>query len=459
MSQRQRTIPLGLLVIVVAYLLLPQGSGASGGGTDLNQSASKSTIAPGEKVTLGLGERPSPCPVRWDFGDGGTGEGWPVTHTYAQPGNYTVRAAFLCDVQATPLPALPATIKVVDSKAQPPRAVIATSLTSVVAFEQSVRFDASASRDSKGGSAISHYRWDFGDGGKAEGVTAEHVYKKLGSFKATLIISDRDTNTDDSTSVAVSVAAPAGGMPPASSPPATPAPRPTAAMRPAGLERAPFALGQPGIETSGLNAPRLDTSFSLIHLGVWQSGAAIPAHTFVLLRDNPQNVLLRGTVSSNSPWLKADPPAFDTTAGLSFSFSVPDSKLLLPGQTNWAQVNININGALYEVAVAVTVGGLSAAQAATIDTMSEQVATILQSIQKADLLVTNDRYANPGQFVQGLAAHYVLNAGYKGRMPATTWATRGAELVAASDLDRDGWIGFTAYDRSIGALGEGYIAH
>jgi hypothetical protein len=53
---------------------------------------------------------------------------------------------------------------------------------------QEVQFDASGSKDPDG--TVVAYRWDFGDGGKAEGVEATHVYPEPGEFVVTLVVTD-----------------------------------------------------------------------------------------------------------------------------------------------------------------------------------------------------------------------------------------------------------------------------
>jgi PKD repeat protein len=40
--------------------------------------------------------------------------------------------------------------------------------------------------------AVTKYSWDFGDGAKAEGVTAEHTYTQKGKYTVTLTIFYQD---------------------------------------------------------------------------------------------------------------------------------------------------------------------------------------------------------------------------------------------------------------------------
>ncbi len=53
---------------------------------------------------------------------------------------------------------------------------------------EEIRFDASGSKDPDG--TVVAYRWEFGDGGKAEGVDATHIYPEPGEFVVTLTVAD-----------------------------------------------------------------------------------------------------------------------------------------------------------------------------------------------------------------------------------------------------------------------------
>ncbi|MEI6972739.1 MAG: PKD domain-containing protein, partial [bacterium] len=57
-----------------------------------------------------------------------------------------------------------------------------------------VRFDATSVEGPAG--KIVSYAWDFGDGTKAEGVTAAHTYEKVGTYTALLQIKDAQGRTD-----------------------------------------------------------------------------------------------------------------------------------------------------------------------------------------------------------------------------------------------------------------------
>jgi len=63
-------------------------------------------------------------------------------------------------------------------------------------------FDASASSDSDG--TIASYDWTFGDGTSATGATADHTYSEIGSYTATLFVTD-DQGAVGSTTRTISV--------------------------------------------------------------------------------------------------------------------------------------------------------------------------------------------------------------------------------------------------------------
>ncbi len=134
-------------------------------------SAEKSRDADGE-ISL----------YRWNFGDGATGQSEQVRHAYAQPGLYTVRLTAVDDSGVGN--AEQASQQTVRINA-PPVPVI--TMPEVVNTSQVV-FDASASSDAD--DVIISYIWDFGDGGKGEGMTVEHVYPLPGTYTVQLRVTD-----------------------------------------------------------------------------------------------------------------------------------------------------------------------------------------------------------------------------------------------------------------------------
>jgi len=124
----------------------------------------------------------------WDFGDGETGIGVVVTHTYEEKGTYEV------------------TLMVTDSSGKTgARAQVVEALNRVpiasfeadkywVGINMPIEFDASDSYDTDG--EVVQYLWSFGDGTTGEGMVVEHEYVSQagGGWKplVTLTVVDED---------------------------------------------------------------------------------------------------------------------------------------------------------------------------------------------------------------------------------------------------------------------------
>jgi len=89
---------------------------------------------------------------------------------------------------------------------QPPTAVIFASPPSGTA-PLAVTFSGSASSDSDG--TIVSYAWTFGDGSTGTGASVKHSYSAVGSYTATLTVTD-NTGSVGETSKVIQVSAPAG---------------------------------------------------------------------------------------------------------------------------------------------------------------------------------------------------------------------------------------------------------
>jgi PKD repeat protein len=130
----------------------------------------------------------------WDFGDGGTGSGQSATttHTYQQPGTYSIRLTVTDNAGAATTAG-----KEVAVTNSPPTAAYTVTCTGLRCV-----FDGGGSADSDG--KIASYAWDFGDGTTAGGATATHGYTRAGNYLAKLTVTD---NTGASTSAAKTVVA------------------------------------------------------------------------------------------------------------------------------------------------------------------------------------------------------------------------------------------------------------
>ena len=107
----------------------------------------------------------------WDFGDGTTGNGENTSHTYAQPGTYSVTHHVntrACEGQATQ------TVTVV-------AAPVASFTATTVCQGDATQFTSTSTGDH-----ISGYQWNFGDGQTGTGQTVNHTYTQAGNFQVTL---------------------------------------------------------------------------------------------------------------------------------------------------------------------------------------------------------------------------------------------------------------------------------
>ena len=109
---------------------------------------------------------------QWNFGDGQTGTGEDVSHTYAEPGTYrvlhTVSTSNGCQGSISQ------NITVVS-------APVADFTSTNVCQGETTHFTSASVGDD-----ISGYQWDFGDGQTGTGETANHTYAEAGTYQVTL---------------------------------------------------------------------------------------------------------------------------------------------------------------------------------------------------------------------------------------------------------------------------------
>lgn len=143
-----------------------------------------SELEVGEEGTFTATTNPEATPPverRWDFGDGTTGTGENVTHTFSEEGQYTVTfmasneensvsESITVDVVPAPVPAEIVTINATPSPAEAGQRVN---------FSSNVRGDTPVD-----------YSWDFGDGSTGEGAAPTHVYDEAGTYEVTLTASN-----------------------------------------------------------------------------------------------------------------------------------------------------------------------------------------------------------------------------------------------------------------------------
>jgi PKD repeat protein len=120
----------------------------------------------------------------WDFGDGTTSLAANPTHTFTSVGNYTVTLIVVDNNDLSDATTIP--VSVLLPNVRP--AAYATATPSSGYAPLSVTLDGSASYDPDG--SIVSYQWNFGDGTTGSGATVAHTYQNVGSYTATLTVTD-----------------------------------------------------------------------------------------------------------------------------------------------------------------------------------------------------------------------------------------------------------------------------
>jgi PKD repeat protein len=118
----------------------------------------------------------------WTFGDGSTASGPTATHRFAQPGRYTVQLTVTNSLGLTST-----TTQDVTVTDEAPSAGF-TLTTARPGSGQRLTFSGASSSDPDG--TIVSYRWTFGDGAAATGMTPIHSYAKPGTYTVSLTVTD-----------------------------------------------------------------------------------------------------------------------------------------------------------------------------------------------------------------------------------------------------------------------------
>jgi len=137
---------------------------------------------------------------RWDFGDGDNEDGETVSHDFGLAGSYTVTLTVTDQygrkASASQLVSVTAGVN--------PTASFVFSPTSP-RVNQNIAFNAAASAAAAGRRIVS-YTWDFGDGTgpRGGGSTINYVYRAVGTYNVTLVVTD-DAGKTAAVTVAVDV--------------------------------------------------------------------------------------------------------------------------------------------------------------------------------------------------------------------------------------------------------------
>lgn len=120
----------------------------------------------------------------WNFGDGSTGSGERVTHTFKSAGTRSVTLTVIDSIGASNSTTKTVTV----GQGTLPTATILTS-PSAPTVNQPVNFNGSSSRPGPG-RTIRSYEWDFGDGDTGSGPTVQHAYSAAGTYSVLLTVTD-----------------------------------------------------------------------------------------------------------------------------------------------------------------------------------------------------------------------------------------------------------------------------
>ena len=127
---------------------------------------------------------------QWNFGDGQTGTGPNVTHTYAQAGNYQVTLTVSCGGHCT------------SEKTQ----TVNVSALPTASFNFTTVCQGTATQfTSTSTGQITSYQWNFGDGQTGSGQTVSHTYAQAGSYQVTLTVQTANNICSDVTTRTVPV--------------------------------------------------------------------------------------------------------------------------------------------------------------------------------------------------------------------------------------------------------------
>ena len=185
---------------VIVHASIPQENEAPNAGFSVDPTSGEAPLEVEFDASASSDTDGNIANYAWRFGNGSTGSGREISHTYSNPGTYTVTLTVADDEGETDTASR--SIRVTDAAALdenvPPTADLdATPIRGDVPLL--VEFDATGSSDPDGD--ISTYFWDFGDGTTlADGIAEpSHVYTADGAYDVELTVIDNDGATDTTT--------------------------------------------------------------------------------------------------------------------------------------------------------------------------------------------------------------------------------------------------------------------
>ncbi|MCI4367673.1 MAG: PKD domain-containing protein [Thermoplasmata archaeon] len=157
----------------------------------LNLSANTTGVDVGQPIGLtGTVTLGTPLlSVAWAFGDGQTGSGPTLSHSYATAGHPTITCS-ATDATTTTV------VRTLAVNVSPRLAVSGSTSSSTGAPGTALTFSAVAHN---GSGSFSRYAWTFGDGSKATGASESHAFATAGGFNATILVTDSNGAANSST--------------------------------------------------------------------------------------------------------------------------------------------------------------------------------------------------------------------------------------------------------------------
>ena len=180
----------------------------------INSQAGQAPFAVNFSATLSEDEDGVLILFEWDFGDGTSGSGENVTHTYTTAGTYTVVLRITDDDGETGRNSK--TIYVSPAAPPGPTASFSASPTS---GESVLTVFVDAEDSSYDAGVISQYKWTWGDGSTGYGRTASHSYFSTGAKTYTLTLTVEATDGKTTTATRTISVTVAGGTTPAAGAP------------------------------------------------------------------------------------------------------------------------------------------------------------------------------------------------------------------------------------------------